>query len=269
VLFGDPDTLRNGQRAAAASRSALAALEDHDIAVVLWGNETRSEMELLRSDLNLRHPFISENGGGLFIPNGYFDELGDAARAAQNYHVIDMGRPYHEVTEALHATAQRLRIDIVGFSDLSIQEVALMCELSLAKARLAKLREYDEPFRILSSDPSAYSRLCHGLRKLGLRCFPHEAFHHATGVTDKARSLKLLTSFYARAHAGRILTIGVAKEPSEVSLLQAVDIPLVMHTDEGDAARLGRKIPTARFVGADGWCDAVLELADDALVGPI
>ena len=263
VLFSDPDTLRDGRSAGwSATRSAIRAFEDHNIAVVLWGNETRSEMELIQSDLHLQHPFISENGGGLFIPHGYFQDLPVGARAAPNYHVVAFGGPYYQVAEALHATAQKLGVDIIGFSDMSIEDVAQSCELSLAQARLAKLREYDEPFRILSSDPSEYSRMCQALRRLGFRCFAHEGFHHATGVADKAHSLRLLTSLYRRAHAGRVLTVGVAKEPSEVSLLQAVDMPLVMQSNAADVAPLGRKIPTARFVGGDAWCQAVLQLVD-------
>jgi mannosyl-3-phosphoglycerate phosphatase family protein len=263
VLFSDPDTLRNaGSATWATMRGALAAFEDHNIAVVLWGNETRSEMELIRSDLNLHHPFISENGGGLFIPHGYFQKLPDDARAAPNYHVIRLGRPYYQVAEALHATAQKLHIDIMGFSDMSIEDVAQTCKLSLAQARLAKLREYDEPFRILSPDPSAYRQVCHALRRAGLRCFTHEAFHHASSVTDQALSLRLLTSLYRDRHAGRVRTIGVAKQASDVGLLQGVDIPLVLHNDETDAARVERRSPTAQFVGASAWCQAVLRLAD-------
>jgi mannosyl-3-phosphoglycerate phosphatase len=260
ILFSDPDTLRSGCGSGwAAMRSAIATFEEHNVAVVLWGNETRSEMELIQSDLDLHHPFISENGGGLFIPHGYFLNLPDDVEAAPNYDVIHLGRPYYEVVEALHDTAHKLGIDIIGFSDMSIQDVARTCDLSLAQARLAKLREYDEPFRILSSERSAYSRVCHGLKRLGFRCFLHESFHHASSVSDKARSLTLLTSLY-RAHAGRVLTIGLAREASEVCLLQAVDIPLVLHSDEADSTRLGRRIPTARFVDAGAWRHTVLQL---------
>jgi hypothetical protein len=39
-------------------------------------------------------------------------------------------------------------------------------------------------------------------------------------------------------------------------------MPLVMQSDAADVARLGRKIPTARFVGGDAWCQAVLQLVD-------
>ena len=73
VVFADPDTLRDRRHSSLAeTREALDGLADRGVAVVLWGNETRAEMELIRADLEVRHPFVSESGGGLFVPGGYF-----------------------------------------------------------------------------------------------------------------------------------------------------------------------------------------------------
>ena len=170
VLFTDPDTLRDPARHDwTTTRHAVRALEDRGIAVVLWGNETRSEMELIQSDLNLRHPFISENGGGLFIPHRYCPDRHATGRGTQSYDVIDFGRPYHDVAEALHEVSRRQECQVTGFSVMSIDDVARECGLSLAQARLAKLREYDEPFRIADEEPATYRRVCSDLRRLGFR----------------------------------------------------------------------------------------------------
>jgi mannosyl-3-phosphoglycerate phosphatase len=233
---------------------------------VLWGNETRSQMEVIQRDLDLHHPFISETGAGLFVPHGYFRDQLAKGRLAQSYLVVDCGKPYYQVVEALHEVARKVGIDVIAFSDMSIQDVAQECELSLSQARLAKLREYDEPFRILDPDPAIYSRMCSGLRRLGLRCFTHETFHHATGVADKMHSLRLLASLYRQAFDGQVLTVGLAKSRSEACLLQGVDIPVVIQGDPVDATRLGRKVPTARLTdaaGPQGWSDAIMQLIDD------
>jgi mannosyl-3-phosphoglycerate phosphatase len=264
VLFTDPDTLRDGRHDWTATRDVVRELEDRGIAVVLWGNETRSEMELIQSDLNLQHPFISENGGGLFIRHGYFRDRPTRGRDIQSYDVLDFGRPYHEVAEALHEVARRHECPVIGFSVMSIEDVARECGLSLAQARLAKLREYDEPFRVAGSEPAAYSRICSALRRFGYRCFTHERFHHATGVADKARSIRTLTSLYCDVHYEHVVTIGVAKAPSETCLLQAVDIPIVVRSAGVDAARLAQKVPAARLIdaGPRGWSEAILEALD-------
>jgi mannosyl-3-phosphoglycerate phosphatase len=267
VLFTDPDTLREpGHREWTATRSAVAAFEDQGIAAVLWGNETRSEMELIQSDLNLQHPFISENGGGLFVRHGYFFDRPTIGRRIQQYDVVDFGRPYGEVAEALHDVARRDECPVIGFSDMSIDEVARECRLSLAQARLAKLREYDEPFRTVDAKPATYSRVCSALRRRSLRCFTHEAFHHATAVADRTHSIRTLSALYRQAHDGHVLTVGLAREPSEICLLQAVDIPIVIQSDGADTARLAVKVPTARFLSPTAphsWSEAILLIVAD------
>jgi mannosyl-3-phosphoglycerate phosphatase len=264
VLFADPDTLRDGRHDWTATSHVIRELGDRGIAVVLWGNETRAEMELIQSDLDLQHPFISENGGGLFIRHGYFLNRPTIGRNIQSYDVLEFGRPYHEVAEALHEVARRHECPVIGFSIMSTEEVARECGLSLAQSRLAKLREYDEPFRVADSEPATYSRICSALRRFGYRCFTHERFHHATGVADKAQSIRTLTSLYCDAHDGHVVTIGVAKAPSESCLLQTVDMPLVVRSADVDAARLAQKVPTARLIDADpgGWSEAILEALD-------
>jgi mannosyl-3-phosphoglycerate phosphatase len=267
VLFADPDTLRGGGRHDwTATRDVVGALEARGVAVVLWGNETRSEMERIQSDLNLHHPFISENGGGLFIRRGYFLDRLATGRATQSYDVVDFGKPHYQVAEALHDIASRSQCDVIGFSAMSIEDVARECGLSLAEARLAKLREYDEPFRVVGADPATYSRICSALRRLGYRCFSHEGFHHATGVSDRTQSIRTLIALYRlAAEDGHVVTLGLARAASEIGLLQAVDVPLVFGSADGDVARLAQKVPTARFVDAGdprGWSEEIVRALD-------
>jgi len=265
IVFTDPDTLRDERTSSlAATRAALNGLADRGVAVVFWGNETRAEMELIQDDLYVRHPFVSENGGGLFLPAGYLPETPAGARSVAGYDVLEFGKPYHLVTAALHDRANKLGIHVIGFSGMSVQDVANDCRLSLAQARLATLREYDEPFRIVDANPAVQSRLFQALRRAGWRCFTHEGYHHVTGVTDKTESVRTLTSLYRRAFQ-EVVTVGLARDPDEMCLLQAVDIPVVIQSDSVDAARLLRKVPTARFTDARsprGWGDAIWDLVN-------
>ena len=243
VLFSDPDTLRMESTSEwGATRDAVRTFEERGVAVVLWGNETRSQMEVIQRNLDLHHPFVSETGAGLLVPNGYFDDqLAGWGRAAPNYRVVDFGRPYYQVAEALHEVARRVGVGVIAFSDMSIQEVAQHCGLSLSEARLAKMREYDEPFRMLDSEPATYSRICSALRRVGLRCFTHETLQHTSSVANKAQSLRLLASWYRQAADGPVLTVGLAKARSETCLLQAVDLAVVVQKQH-----CGRRSPGAK-----------------------
>jgi mannosyl-3-phosphoglycerate phosphatase len=246
-----------------AAQEALDLVERQRIPLILCSSKTRAEMELIQTDLRLRHPFISENGGAIFVPRGYFPLSLEGTRSIEGYVAIEFGAPYWRLVEALHRISAGLRVRVVGFSDMSVEEVTQDCQLSPMEARLAKQREYDEPFRILGSSPAARSKLLAALHQAGLRCTKGGRYYHVTGVTDKGLAIRKLKSLYAQSW-GKVLTVGLGDSLNDLPLLQEVDIPIVVRNPAaGATTRLLRKIPTARISSAPGprgWNEMVLEV---------
>ncbi len=56
-----------------AAIPALQLLKEKNIPLIICSSKTGKEIEHYRKKLGNTHPFISENGGGIFIPKGYFD----------------------------------------------------------------------------------------------------------------------------------------------------------------------------------------------------
>ncbi|MBI4166569.1 MAG: HAD-IIB family hydrolase [Acidobacteria bacterium] len=242
---------------------ALELLERQRIPLIICSSKTRVEIELIQIDLRLRHPFISENGGAVFIPKGYFPFALEGARDIECYEVLESGMDYGKLVETLHDISTKLGIKVVGFSDMSSEEIAQDSKLSPMEARLAKQREYDEPFRILTPGPASRSRLLDALHESGLRCTRGGRYHHVTGVTDKGLAIRKLRSLYARAW-GNVLTVGLGDSPNDLPLLQEVDVPIVVRNPAaGTTGRLQRKVPTAHIStapGPRGWNEMVLEV---------
>jgi len=57
------------------AKPALQLVAQSDIPLVICSSKTRKEIEYYRKKLDNNHPFISENGGGIFIPKGYFPSI--------------------------------------------------------------------------------------------------------------------------------------------------------------------------------------------------
>lgn len=268
VVFSDLDgtLLDRYTYAADAAIEGLARLAHERIPLVFCSSKTRAEIQLVQQALGISHPFISENGGALYIPDGYFTFELFEARRIPGYSVVEYGRPYAEVVEALHGAASRLKINVVGFSDMSVAEVARECQLPLLQARLAKLREYDEPFRIVGSVAGARPRLYRALHAARLGWIGGGRFEHAGALVDKGIAVKRLTALYERA-TGPCLTVGLGDAPNDVSLLSQVDLPVVVRTDDQRASReVLAKVPAAmltRAAGPAGWAEAVVEIVDD------
>jgi mannosyl-3-phosphoglycerate phosphatase len=271
VIFTDLDgtLLDHETYSYTPATEALDLLERKGIPLILCSSKTRAEMELIQLDLRLRHPFISENGGAVFLPRGYFPSAPEGARNIEGYETLEFGAPYWQLVKVLHRVSAELGIKVVGFSDLSVEEVAEDCGLSVTEARLAKLREYDEPFRILDSSPAIRSRLLGALHKAGLRCTRGGRYYHVTGVADKGMAIRTLRSLYEKAW-GKVMAVGLGDSLNDLSLLREVDIPIVVRNPAGGAAtRLLRKVPTARISSAPGprgWNEMMLEVIGQYLL---
>jgi mannosyl-3-phosphoglycerate phosphatase len=260
VIFTNPDsTFLHRAPPCDAARRALRFLASEDIPLVLCSSRTRAELETIQQALDVHHPFICENGGALHLPRGYFPSVTDAA-GNQGYGALPFGQPYWRVAEVLRYTADSLGIEVRGFNDMSVQEVADEWGISLAEARLAKLREHDEPFRLLSPDPAIRSRLFTALRRAGLHCVIGCRFHHVASGPDIGASLRTLKALY-RLEWGDIRTVGVADGLVDAALLREVDVPMVVSNPNVDSARVLRKTPRARMThatGGEGWGEAIL-----------
>ena len=200
VVFSDVDAALADPREPAFGIAGrlLQQLVEEDVALVLCSSKTRAELEFIQQMLGITDPFICENGAALFVPAGYFPFDIPGSRELPGYHMIEFGRAYGDVVDALRRTSDRLRIEIVGFNDMSIEEVGRECGVSLLHARLTKLREYEERFRVLDPSPSAVIRLVRGLNASRLRCIDCDPFSYVGAPVDHRPGVSLLTYLYRR-----------------------------------------------------------------------
>ncbi len=250
MVFSDVDRVLSAPHSAAFIRAAavLKQLALDNTALVLCSGKTRAEVAFVQQKLDLAHPFICEHGGAVIVPARYFDIAIPNTHRTAGEEIIKFGRAYSEVIEILHRTARRLRIEIVGFSDMSIEEVARECQMSLLEARLAKLREYDEPFRLLDSGASSRSRLFRALDAESLRGREGRPFNHVGAPVDSSLGVQLLSNLYRRAR-GDVITVAVTDGvPHSMLARLADDVIKVAADDIG-----GESIDIA------DWADAIVD----------
>ncbi len=249
-----------------AAREALDVLARAEVPLIACSSKTHAEIVEIQRELAVGHPFICENGGALYIPDGYFPMVPRGARRAEGAFALEFGSPYPDVVEALHATAARLRLTVVGFNDMTVEEVAHVCDLSPERARLAKLREYDEPFRLVDGDAAGLTRLRAALHVRGFRSTRGGRFDHVTGGTDKGVPVATLKALYQRYAGQPVLTVGLGDCLNDVPLLATVDLPIIVRS-RGAAvtSRMLAQLPSARVTrvtGGLGWSEAILEVLD-------
>jgi mannosyl-3-phosphoglycerate phosphatase len=251
-VFGSPE-----------SADALDFLAAHDIPLVINASRTRAEIERLHHTLHILTPFISENGGALFLPPGCVPFVPQQARRGMSGDVIDFGLPYARVVEILKRTACQQHAEVVGFADLSIEEVSRELDVPLAEARLAKLREYSELFRIVDETEGVRHRLVASLQRQGLRCRSTGRHYLLTAAPDRADCVRTLRAMWKRASKDP-LVIGLGDSVDDVAWLRQVDIPVIVQADgDGVSRKMLASLPNAHLTrrhGPTGWSEAIFYL---------
>ncbi len=212
---------------------ALELLKKKNIPLVLCSSKTRKEIEYYREKLANNHPFISENGGGIFIPKNYFKFKIHSPKFIVNdendYYAIKFGALYPD----LRKTIERLRKEgfkVKGFGDMTVKEIMELASLSADEAEMAKERDFDEPF-ILEGNEAETQRLLSAIKARGFNC-TQGRFFHIIGNTDKGKAVELLKELY-RKEFNEITTIALGDSSNDMHMFAAVDYPIVVQKPGG------------------------------------
>lgn len=246
-----------------AAEPALRRLRTLGLPVVFCTSKTRAEVLPLTEELGLRHPFVAENGGAIYVPRNYFPFALPTARVEAGFQVLELGQPYRRLVQALDEAAKTSGVQVRGFSRMGDTEVARLCGLSRAAAKLARRREYDEPFLLEKGTPKQKDRFFRWLQQRGLRCQEGGRFQHLMGDNDKGVAVRRLIDLY-RQQYGEIRTVGLGDSPNDLDFLAVVDLPvLVAQPNGGHNDLVRRKVPRVQLAvgaGPAGWNSAVLQM---------
>ena len=256
-----------------AARPALRALERRRIPLVMVTSKTSAEVWPLLDALGRHEPFVVENGGAIFFPARYFPfPIESATRAPHGWRKAVLGTPRKRLLAALGRAAQRTRVRVRGFSQMSVREVSRLTSLGPTQARLALRREYDEPFLILDQDADAWPRLRAEIRRLGLQGTRGSRLFHILGPSDKGAAVRRVLGWFRRMQGGDVTSAALGDSPNDIPLLRAVDFPVLVAQPGGryDPDTLAA-VPRAERAGGGGpvgWNRAVLRLCERAASRP-
>jgi len=241
----------------------LDLIRKKNIPLILSSSKTRAEIELYRKRLGNDHPFISENGGAVFIPKDYFSFRFPYHRELDGYFVLELGTFYLQIIDVLESVKKETRIRIKGFSDLTAKELKSLCGLSLEQAELAKKREYDEPFIIEGSEKEV--DLVKGkIKQRGLNYVWGGRFHHILGKNDKGKAVEILKELYENQFFS-ILTIGIGDSLNDLPMLRAVEHPIFLKEKRILSIKIPLKIKNLIIMDGTGphvWNEAIFQVVN-------
>jgi mannosyl-3-phosphoglycerate phosphatase len=194
------------------------------VSVVLCSSKTRAEIEFYREQLGITDPFIAENGAAIFIPKDCFPFDYPYTKKTENYFVIECTVPYSTIRNKLATVRMKTAANIVGFGDMTPEEIAKDTGLTLNLAKLAKKRKYDEPFKIIEGNEI---EIMNEIKKEGLNCTKGSRYFHLLGDSDKGKATIILRDLY-RQKFDRIATFGIGDSPNDLAMLKVVGTPFLI-----------------------------------------
>lgn len=252
VIFTDLDgtLLDHDTYSYKAAKDALSLIKRKKVPLVICSSKTRAEIEYYRKKLRNKDPFISENGGAIFIPKKYFDFKFKYDKKIKEYFIIKLGADYKKLIGVLKKIKKKYKVK--GFNDMTVKEVAKDTGLSLKEARLAKIREFDEAFRVLNKKNER--EILKLIKKNNLNYTKGGRYYHIMGKSDKGKAVKILTRLF-RKKFGRIKTIGLGDSRNDFEMLDKTDVRYLVQ--RGNRSYASEKYKKARGIGPVGWNKAV------------
>lgn len=266
IIFTDLDgTLLDRQTYSfEPAEPALRIIRQKGIPLILSSSKTRAEIEFYRRKLENSDPFISENGGAVFIPKDYFSFKFPYDRETDWFFALELGIFYPRVIEILESIKKETGILIKGFSDMTEKEISSLCRLDIKEAELAKKREYDEPF-IIEGGEKEVELVKEKIKEKGLNYVWGGRFHHILGKNDKGKAIEILKELYANQFFS-IFTVGIGNSLNDLPLLRAMDHPIFLK--EKRIFTLKIPLQTKNLMIMDGtgpqvWNDAILQAVNN------
>lgn len=196
-----------------------AALDREGIPAVWLTSRSRLQFDEPRRKLGHAHPFIAEDGCGVYLPEDYFhlrpDSIGGRAAKASTLRLgrftcIPSAEALPAATDALEALSQQTGIAVVTLRSLSVRELSHNTGLPAREAELARQRDFDELFFFAGASEVQMDRFLAEGRKRRIEFRQHGVLWSAAIGASIQRCVTALTKLYDRALRYHAHTIAIA-----------------------------------------------------------
>jgi len=231
-----------------------AALDHEGIPAVWLTSRSRLQFDEPRRKLGHVHPFVTEDGCGVYLPEDYFHLRPNSAgaRAAKTL-TLRLGRftciPSAEAlpaaAEALEALTQETDVPVVTLRSLSLRELVQNTGLPGREAERARQRDFDELFFFAGATDAQIQQFLAAGRQRRIQFRQHGVLWSAAIGASTHGCVMALTKLYDRALRYHAHSVAIATADLAPSLFPFCDMGIFLtdsnrEQDGGDSSAIGR-----------------------------
>lgn len=242
------------------AREVLAFIRAQNIPLVAVTSKTAEEVKQIFKALDIFHPFVVENGGGIFFPETYPGEF-PRTQLANGYYVVHFAQPDIQPWDVLNAISSETGIQLQGFSQFTVEDIISSTGLSAEEARKAQQRQFSEPF-VLPSGKSDLKKLIRLSHSYNYKIVMGGRFAHLIPKdSGKGNAVKFLISFYQKLFSGvPLISIGLGDSPNDFDFLSITDISILIRNKGRITRSINKKWIKSQKPGVEGWAEEVKKI---------
>ena len=239
----------------------MAALEHTGVPIVWVSRRTRFQLDALRRELAHNHPFIAEDGCGVYLPEGYFHLPQPKAMRLGRFTCIPVAEPQPAASEALEQLSEETAVPVVTLASLRPRELAQNLGVPGREAELARHRDFDEPFFFAGSSSKDIERFAAEAQQRKLQLRQSGVLWSLAAGANLKQCVTELSKLYDRALRSHPTTLAISTPDEARGLFPACDRTILLSSQADEAERpegslrAGKEIP---LVAPDVW-DRLLE----------
>jgi mannosyl-3-phosphoglycerate phosphatase len=205
-----------------------AALDHAGIPAVWVTSRSRLQMDEPIRKLGHHHPFIAEDGSGVYLPEDYFHLRPAKTVRLGRFTCIPIAQGHRAASEALESLSEDTGVAVVTLRSLSPRELVRNVGLPERDAELARQRDFDELFFFAgASEPDiARFRAEASSRNLALR--QHGVLWSLATGADLRQCVRDLAKLYDRALRYHPAILGIATPDESGDLFPGCDRGLLL-----------------------------------------
>ena len=232
------------------AKETIKTLQKLSIPVILCTSKTASEVNVIREELNLKDPYIVENGAAIY---------GESLEKVDGK--IILGKKYEFLEEILNFISEEIDYELIPLNSLNDQEATQLTGLKGNSLHLMRDRHWSMPFL----NPPVYleERINICSEKYKVDIFKGNRMSHLLSKnSNKGKAINALKKY---SNIKNIQIIGLGDSPNDLPLLLNSDIKIVIPGIDGPNLNLLEQLRDFEFTLASepngyGWKNEINNL---------
>lgn len=237
-----------GGKSTAGFEEFTAALDHAGIPAVWLTSRSRLQLDEPRRKYGHAHPFVAEDGCGVYLPEDYFHlrpETSGSRRGRSGksstlrlgrFTCIPIAQRLPAASDALESLSAETSAPIVTLQSLSSRELAQNTGLPARQAELARQRDFDERFFFAGASNEQVAHFLAEGRRKGVEFRPHGALWSAAIGAGTKRCISELSGLYDRALRYHATSVAISTVDLAPGLFPFCDRSILLAEDKAESS---------------------------------